>query len=68
MPPTKQKPVLRCPECWSRVFEIQGPVTNDAVIQCAECGHERGPLPEIMSQLEARVREQDDERRRRRFH
>jgi DNA-directed RNA polymerase subunit RPC12/RpoP len=68
MQSNKHQPVLRCPECGSRAFEIHGPVTDDAVIHCAECGFECGPLPEIMSLLEAKVREQEEDRRKRRSH
>ena len=68
MQPNKNTPVLRCPQCASRVFEIHGPVTDQAIIHCAECGFECGPLPKVMSEVEARVREGEKERRKRRFH
>ena len=68
MHPNKQNPVLRCARCASRVFEIHGPVTDDAIIHCAECGFECGPVPKVMSELEARVRAEEKQQRKRRFH
>jgi hypothetical protein len=49
----KDKYVLQCPECGSRVFEIHGPTMKKAVVQCASCDAEIGPLNEFMASVEA---------------
>ena len=68
MHPRKDKYVLRCPECGSRTFEIQGPTTENAFVHCAECGAEVGQLNEVMAVIETRIERQELERRKRRSH
>ena len=64
----KDKYVLQCPECGSRVFEIHSPARKNAVVQCASCDATIGPLNEFMASVEARIESHEQERRKCRFH
>jgi DNA-directed RNA polymerase subunit RPC12/RpoP len=63
----KDKYVLQCRECGSRVLEIHGPAMTNAVVECASCHAEIGSLDEFLAFAEERI-EGDQERRNRRFH
>jgi len=60
-------PILRCSECGARHMELRGPVTDDTVVRCAECGGGAGPWAEFLADLDARIKRQNQERRGRRL-
>ena len=61
-------PVLRCPECGCRAFEVHGPLTHDAVVQCVECGTELGRVPDVIAELTSRVAQRYEVQRKARLH
>ncbi len=65
MPSSNDKPILRCAACRSRKFEIHGPLTDHAVIDCATCGAQVAPYREFLSKVEDRVKEEHEQRKSR---
>jgi hypothetical protein len=64
----KDKHVLECPECSCRAFEIQGPLVETGIVQCAKCHAEIGPVDEFLASVEAQIESEGQEQRKRRFH
>jgi DNA-directed RNA polymerase subunit RPC12/RpoP len=61
-------PILRCEDCGSSLVELRGPVTDNSLVRCAECGAEAGRWPAFLSDLETRIEKREQEHRRRRLH
>jgi hypothetical protein len=64
----KNIPVLRCPECDCRAFEVHGTLTYDSVVQCVECSTELGRVPDVIEELTSRVAQFQEAQRRARLH
>jgi hypothetical protein len=58
--------ILGCSDCGSRLVELCGPVTDDAVVRCANCGGRASPWAEFISDLQGRIKYRGHERRGRR--
>ena len=58
--------ILRCSDCGSRLVELCGPVTDDAVVRCANCGGGASPWAEFLSNLKRQIKSRAHEQRRRR--
>jgi hypothetical protein len=68
---SKDKYRLRCPACGCRAFEIQGPLIETGIVQCAECHAEMGPVDEFLASIKSRIESEEQEGRARwksRFH
>ena len=68
MHPRPHTEILRCEDCGSSLVEVHGPVTDHAVVRCAECGAEAGRWPTFLAELETRIERREREERRRRLH
>ena len=55
-------PILRCSDCGSPLIELRGPVTDYALVRCAECGGGASRWVEFLSDLEARIDRLEQER------
>ena len=58
-------PILRCSDCGSHLIELREPVTDHALVRCAKCDAGASRWVEFLSDLEARIERQRQERRRR---
>jgi len=60
--------IPRCRTCDARKIEIYDPITDCAAVHCAVCGDETTKFRELVSELEARIAAQEQERRLRHLH
>ena len=57
--------VLRCSECDCRAIEVCGTLVHDSVVLCVDCGTELGRVSDVIAELQSRVVQQVEDRRRR---
>jgi hypothetical protein len=57
--------IPRCSDCGSRLVQLRGRVTDEAVVRCANCGGGASPWAEFLSDLKRRIECHGHERRER---